>query len=246
MIKKSLGNCFNIIGTYPPNPRCGERPGEGSYFVLRQLLRLFFCAVILGQSACRNDKTIVHPPTNAQPVSTQTPLPNPTKKELDRWDIADRETVRLQPSAFSQLPENIVVELQARQCAIPQIHSDPKPHNVISGEFQKRGQTDWAVLCSKDLISSILIFWSGSVQNPSTLERMSDKYALKGIGNDNIGYCRYIDAVGKAFIEEHYRAYGGPQPPEIDHEGIANGIAGKGSIVHYYHNGKWLQLSGAD
>ena len=90
---------------------------------------------------------------------------NPPKPELDRWDIADGETTRFQPTAFSELPEHIVAELQSRQCTIPQIYDDPEPHNVISGEFKEKGQTDWAVLCSKDLISSILIF----------LERLSAK-----------------------------------------------------------------------
>ncbi len=32
----------------------------------------------------------------------------------------------------------------------------------------------------------------------------------------------------------------------IDHEGIEDGQVGKGSLVHYYHNGKWLKLTGAD
>ena len=211
--------------------------------MLKKSLRIFFYAVILGQSACNNDEPIENL-SDIQPVSTKTQIEKkPSKPDLGRWDIADRETIRLQPSVFSQLSENIVMELQSRQCTIPQIYDDPKPHNVISGEFKKQGQTDWAILCSKDLTSSILIFWNGSVENLSILYPLRDKGALQGIGNDRIGYSRYISVVGKAFIEKHYRAYGGTQPPSIDHEGIADGQVGKGSSVHYYHNGKWLQLT---
>lgn len=214
--------------------------------MLKKSLGIFFYAVILGQSACNNDEPTDHS-SDSQPVSIQTEAKEiPSEPILDRWDIADRETVRLQPATFSELPENIVAELQSRQCTIPQIYDDPKPHNVISGEFKEKGQTDWAVLCSKDLISSILIFWNGSVENPSSLDPLPDKGALQGIGNGRIGYSRYINVVGKAFIEKHYRAYGGTQPPPINHEGIADGQVGKGSSVHYYHNGKWLQLTGAD
>ena len=214
--------------------------------MLKKSLGIFFCAVILGQSACNNDEPIENS-SDVQPASTQTQVQKkPPEPELDEWDIADRETVRLQPSVFSQLPENIVLALQSRQCTIPQIYDDSKPHNVISGEFKKKGQKDWAVLCSKDLTSSILIFWNGSVENPTVLSPRPDKGALQGIGDDRIGYSRYIDTVGKTYIEYHYRAYGGPQPPPIDHDGIADGQAGKGSSVQYYHNGKWLQLTGAD
>ena len=214
--------------------------------MLKKSLGIFFYAAILGQSACNNDEPI-EISSDAQPVPTKTQVQkNPPEPVLDRWDIADRETVRLQPAVFSQLPENIVRELQSRQCTIPQVYDDPKPRNVISGEFKKKGQTDWAILCSKDLISSILIFWNGSVENPSVLFPLPDKGALQGIGDDRIGYSRYIAVVGRTFIEDHYRAYGGPQPPAIDHDGIADGQVGKGSSVHYYHNGKWLQLTGAD
>ena len=169
--------------------------------MLKFFFTIFFCAVILGQSACNNDEPIENS-SDAQPASTKTQIQkNPPKPELNRWDVADRETIRLQPSVFSQLPENIVMELQSRQCTIPQIYDDPKPHNVISGEFKRRGQTDWAILCSKDRISSILMFWNGSVENPSVLFPLPNKGALQGIGNGRIGYSRYISVVGKRLLK---------------------------------------------
>jgi hypothetical protein len=44
----------------------------------------------------------------------------------------------------------------------------------------------------------------------------------------------------------HYRAYGGPEPPPIDHHGIDDAFLEKGSITWYFYRGKWLQLTGAD
>jgi hypothetical protein len=44
----------------------------------------------------------------------------------------------------------------------------------------------------------------------------------------------------------HYRAYGGPKPPNIDHQGIDDAFIEKASTTHYFHQGKWLKLTGAD
>jgi hypothetical protein len=119
--------------------------------MLKKFLGIFFCAVILGQSACNNDEPIENS-SDAQPISTKTQIEKkPPKPELNRWDVADRETIRLQPSIFSQLPENIVMELQSRQCTIPQIYDDPKPHNVINRLFCYRDQVN--SLAANDLFA---------------------------------------------------------------------------------------------
>ena len=44
----------------------------------------------------------------------------------------------------------------------------------------------------------------------------------------------------------HYRAYGGPEPPPIDHHGIDDAFLEKASVTWQdFHQGKWLQLQGA-
>jgi hypothetical protein len=161
------------------------------------------------------------------------------------WHRADLATTRLSPNVFSYLPKKIVRALQARGCAIPQAYDETKPHNVVSGEFARKGQTDWAVLCSQNRISSILIFWGGSVQAITAIAKAPDLSYLQGTGNRRLGYSRMIAAVDKKFILDHYKAYGGQKPPPIRHQGIDDGFVGKASQVHYY-NGKWLRLQGAD
>ena len=59
-------------------------------------------------------------------------------------------------------------------------------------------------------------------------------------------YSREISAVNKRFILRHYRAYDGPRPAPIDHNGIDDAILEKASITWYWHDGKWMQLQGAD
>jgi hypothetical protein len=162
------------------------------------------------------------------------------------FKAAERQIVRLPPSAFSMLPAAVVKELQNRGCTIPQNAFSKTPQNVISGEFAKRGQKDWAVLCSIKGSSSILVFWNGAVKNPAELNSAEDLNYLQGLGGDKIGYSRGIAVAGGRFITEHFDAYGGPKPPPIDHDGIDDVFLEKGSTVQYFYNGQWLQLTGSD
>ena len=86
-----------------------------------------------------------------------------------RFERADRETVWLSPDAFPELPKNLVLELQERGCAIPQSFPAQKPQNVIRGQLARPGQFDWAVLCSRNRVSSILVFWKGAEKNPAEI-----------------------------------------------------------------------------
>lgn len=76
---------------------------------------------------------------------------------------------RLKPRAFPELPANLLRELNRRSCRIPQV----RPYNVrecrIRGEFAGPGQTDWAVLCSKGSVTTLLVFWNGSERNPAVV-----------------------------------------------------------------------------
>jgi hypothetical protein len=171
-----------------------------------------------------------------------------------RWERAEkqaeREMRRLPPSDFTQLPPEVTRELARRGCMVPQSFSflgeETKPHNVIRGSFAKKGQTDWAVLCSTGGASSIRIFWGGSPRCPDMLAPEADKAYLQNFGDGKIGYSRKISAAGKDVIQECFRAYGGPKPPPIRHQGIEDSFVMKASIIHYCHQGKWLQLTGAD
>jgi len=158
--------------------------------------------------------------------------------------------VRLSPKAFPELPANLRAELDRRGCTIPQVPPQVRMidgwQNVIRDEFSKAGQTDWAVLCSIGRISSILIFWNGSVLRPADIEKTADLDHLQGWGRDKIVYDRAITPVGKRYIMQHYKAYGGEKPPPLDHQGIDDASVGKASGVLYLYRGKWLHLSGAD
>ena len=69
---------------------------------------------------------------------------------------------------------------------------------------------------------------------------------MQGIGGGKIGYSRALSPAGADYILSVYQAYGGPKPPPIDHQGIDDAFLEKASTVHYFHEGKWLRLTGAD
>lgn len=165
----------------------------------------------------------------------------------DKWQIADKATIRLEPTAFSQLPENIIFFLQKRKCTVPQSFGNTVPHNVVRGQFAKSGQFDWAVLCSRDRVSSILIFWNGSIKSVAEIASSDDKDFLQTVdGAGSVGFSRAIDVVDSDYILEHYGEYGGKKTPEIKHQGINDAFIEKASSVHYFYRRQWLRLQGAD
>jgi len=162
----------------------------------------------------------------------------------DKWQIADEATLRLKPTAFRQLPKNIVLSLQKRNCTVPQTFSNSTPHNVIRGQFARRGQFDWAILCSRDRVSSILIFWNGSTNSVAEIARSEDKGYLQTIDDTtNIGFFRAIGVAGKGHIFAHYLEYGGSKPPPIKHQGINDAFV-EASFIHYFYRKRWLKLQG--
>jgi hypothetical protein len=153
---------------------------------------------------------------------------------------------RLSPAAIRGLPANLAKDLQRRGCTIPQEAHTKKLNNVIKGEFAKPGQKDWAVLCSIEGVSTILVFWNGSDKNPAAIAPMEDRIYIQAFKKSQFSYSRELRPVGKTFIMLRHDAYGGPKPPAINHQGINDEFIDKGSVVWYFYNGQWLKLSGAE
>ena len=173
-----------------------------------------------------------------------------TSAELEQLlDDAKRRLVRLAPSAFPGLPRRVIADLERRRCTIPQSAGPATPNNVIRGEFARPGQIDFAVLCSVNQVSSILVFWSGSAETPADLEPFPDSNFLwieDGVQGSPFG--RSLRTVGANYILEHNREPTDLDavPSLLDHQGIEDGAFDKGSSIHYFHNGTWLTLAGAD
>jgi hypothetical protein len=161
------------------------------------------------------------------------------------WNAADRATRRL-PPAFPEIPKSVRMELERRGCTIPQTSGSTRPENIIKGHFTSHDRVDWAALCSVRRTSTILVFRGGSAQSVSALASSPDVGFLQTLGFGAIGFSRLIEVADKKFIEDHHRAYGGPKPPLIDHEGIDDVYVEKASSVRYWYRGRWLTLQGSD
>lgn len=165
----------------------------------------------------------------------------------DPFGQADLQTRRLLPSAFQQLPPPIRDDLEHRSCTIPQLWDALAPGNVVHGHFRTARETDWAVLCSVNRASTLLVYWGGRVDSVDQLAPAPDRTYLQDVAEGRIGFSRAISPVDVSFVREHYRGYGGAQPrPRIDHDGVGDAFVGKASIVWYWYQGKWLELPGAD
>lgn len=162
-------------------------------------------------------------------------------------EVSARTIRRLPPDSFPQLPPAIRLALKARGCSVPQSFTGERPHNVVAGSFAHAGQQDWAVLCSRQDSSSVLIFWGGADgRPPAEFARAPDAAFLQGIGEGRIAYSRLLAAASPAQIREYAVSFGGPLPRMLDHDGVEDAFAGKGSVVSYQEGGRWLALTGAD
>ncbi|HEX5475875.1 MAG TPA: hypothetical protein VFX12_14540 [Vicinamibacterales bacterium] len=163
------------------------------------------------------------------------------------WAAADRATRRLPPSLFTELPQAIRLELVRRGCTIPQPFAATEPQNVIEGPFTSADRVDWAVLCSRRGVSSILVFRGGATAAPDEFGAAPDSTYLETIDDrGTIGYTRALAVATPEYIRRHDVADGGPQPPPLDHEGIDDQFLEKASVVWYWYRGRWLELQGAD
>ena len=156
----------------------------------------------------------------------------------DKFDIAERKIVRLAPNKFAELPKNIILALETRGCTVPQSYFYTQPNNVIYGEFEKKGQKDWAILCSKNSVSSILIFWNGSDKKIDEINVAPDKDQLYKMKDGKLVFTRLIEVADTNTLEG-LKAYS-DEPLPIDHEGIGDGV--EYLMYYYYYQGEWSTL----
>ncbi|HLP99332.1 MAG TPA: hypothetical protein VK149_12910 [Sideroxyarcus sp.] len=145
------------------------------------------------------------------------------------WDDAAKAITRLSPKEFPQLPSEAVTNLIKLGCTIPQPTFFIKDKaNVISGSFAKRGQKDYAVLCSLNGVSHIQLIWGGASRCESEIEFSEDRGYLQVVLPGEISYSRTIGTViGNV-------------------DGIEDSYIEKASSIFYCVNGKWTEVQGAD
>lgn len=159
---------------------------------------------------------------------------------------------RLQPSEVAaqvpDLPPEFVEKLNTRGCTIPQFEDNPSadaapsaPNNVIEGEFAKKGQKDWAVLCSNGKTSTVIIYFSKPVSCASQLARLDDPHFMQLGADKKMHYSRALYASDPVRDASLHRG-----PKQMTHQGIHDAYVGKASSLFYCNEGKWRIYPGAD
>ena len=160
------------------------------------------------------------------------------------WVRANAEVRRLDPSVFTQLPAEIVTYLHERRCTIPQPFNADRARGAVSGHFISAAQLDWAVLCSVDDVSGILVFRSGGTSHVDELARRPDREDLQVIdGRQRIGYSRDISVATPKDIQRYGRH---ASITRLDHDGIEDAFLEKASTIHYWDRGRWLAVHGSN
>lgn len=162
--------------------------------------------------------------------------------QLTREDFsrADDAIVRLKPDAFPDLPEHVRTALVQRGCTIPQPADErAEKKNVISGHFISAGAADWAVLCSHDKRSSILVFPGGHSARVESMGEEPDSQYLQVVGEGGkIGFSRLLTLATVKQVRKHVA--------HAHLDGILDSFTGKASLLWYRSGSKWMKVQAGD
>ena len=159
------------------------------------------------------------------------------------WKDADARTTRLPPSAFAELSAPLRAELERRGCTIPQTYAGRGPHNVVRGSLRSAGSQDVAVLCSRNRVSAILVFWAGDPASVATLAERPDATYLQVVMPGQIGFSRQITIATPKAIGARLAA---ADAASIAHDGLEDAFIEKGSSIWYWRDDRWQELPGSD
>jgi hypothetical protein len=163
----------------------------------------------------------------------------------ESWASANRAVTRLPPDTFMELPAAVRHQLTLLECAIPQ-PVGAATRNVTHGHFFGTGSTDWAVLCSRHLTSSILVFDGRHPDRVEELASRPDDDFLQERRGGQIVFSRAIRAASPEQVHDRQQSVGGNAGPRLAHAGIEDLFVGKASVVWYWHDGNWTLVGGSD
>lgn len=152
----------------------------------------------------------------------------------------------LPPSAFPGLPVRVRQALEALGCQVPQVYGEAKPNNLIHGEFARRGQTDWAALCSNNGRFGLVIIWGGGSRCSLPTLRAWEISAVQGEGNGEAGFGEAIAPITPKGMKENANLQGLKLAFNPTHDGITYLWVDKASVDCYCQSGKWLRGEGTD
>ncbi|MCE5270273.1 hypothetical protein LLH00_03220, partial [bacterium] len=154
------------------------------------------------------------------------------------------DSLLLPPKFFRHLPPQIASVLDRWKILIPQDSEGGCARNYICGELKQKGQKDWAVLCYKDGLIYITIFWNGSSSDTSLINiKPAESSAYFPSTNKEATFDRSIEITSENEIRELIPQFNqnknsiGLSPI---HQGITDWDSDDAGYVFYYFKGIWL------
>jgi len=149
-------------------------------------------------------------------------------------------------SSFPQLPTAVQSELNRRGCLIPQTYEAHQPENVVHASFERRGSSDWAVLCSSNGVVSLLVFFSSNSADPVVLATASETQRLQSHGSNPVfGFNWAIDPASPQTVHEAQLGMRHP-PPRLDHDALADSVVDRRTIYRFYSHSTWTLVDTHD
>ncbi len=171
----------------------------------------------------------------------------PTEAELLKW-------VRRVPlDKFPALPKSVRTTLEARHCQVPT--PSGAPDNVIKGAFTKADVVEWAVLCSVNDTSQILVLNATTGVVADSTKKSADLVWIQSDGGAKWIFSQVITLVtmdvlnntpvyeDSEIVLNNFKA---TFPKPIDHDGIGHWYLDKAGDTLYCANGKWYSVGSAD
>lgn len=133
---------------------------------------------------------------------------------------------------------------------MPQPWSGRAPKNIVHGSFTAARADEWAVLCSVNDTSRILIYRVGRDRASAPVDsllRESDVGWMQGVGGDRWGYSRLLQVRPLRRIRAwRHDIDGQPIPQPLDHDAIEQAFVGKSAEAFYFAGGRWYRQITAD
>ncbi|MGA3334518.1 MAG: hypothetical protein ABSC62_10195 [Terracidiphilus sp.] len=149
-------------------------------------------------------------------------------------------------NAFPQLPSAVQNALTRRGCLIPQTYEAHGPENVVHASLERRGSSDWAVLCSANSAVSLLVFFSSNYADPTILASAPETERLQSHGSSNVlGFDWAIDPASPEEVHEAQLGMRYP-PPRLAHDALADSVIDQRTIYHFYSSNAWTLIDTED
>jgi hypothetical protein len=149
---------------------------------------------------------------------------------------------RLPVSSFPQLPSPIAAILTQRGCSIPQTYQAHRPENVVGGNFEISGSSDWAVLCSEKGKVTLLVFLASDPEHPLALKTAEEKQRLQA--HDLTGVMGFDWGIDSASPRQVREAQAGMEhrPPLLEHDALAETMINQRTVYHFLAKNGWTTL----